>query len=86
MVHEPCADANRLAAPFVALGGFDIDSTHRLVLQAMTIAEMERIARAQLAKIAASPELESELAAVLDGARLHGVTHDGALCFAAVRA
>jgi SAM-dependent methyltransferase len=86
MVHEPCADANRLAAPFVALGGFDIDSAHRLVLQSLAVADIERAALAQLTMIAASPELEAQLAAILDGARLHGISQDGALLLAAVRA
>jgi SAM-dependent methyltransferase len=85
MVHEPCADASRLAAPFLALGGFEIEASHHLVLQAMAVADVERTARARLASVPGSPELEAQLAAVLDAARLHGISHDGALCLAAIR-
>jgi SAM-dependent methyltransferase len=85
LVHNPCVSAAQLAAPFLFLGGFRIDYSYRLMLQAVPVARMETSAREQLATIGGCPQLAAALSSLLDRARLHGFTDDGGLCFSAVR-
>ena len=85
LVHWPCVDADRLADPFLTLGGFHIDYTHRLLLQTVAVSRVETLGREQLASIGECPRLEAELFALLDRARLHGFTDDGAIMFCASR-
>lgn len=89
MVHNPCASAERLTAPFRALGGWQLDCAHRLVLEELPVDQMERSGRRQLDTItdrSERRELEARLIALLDRARLDGYTQDGALCLSATRA
>ncbi|MBM0104964.1 class I SAM-dependent methyltransferase [Steroidobacter sp. S1-65] len=85
LVHNPCVQAVRLAAPFVALGGFRIDYSHRLLLQGIDISKVERVGREQLALIGGCAVLERALLTLLDRARLDRFTDDGALMFCASR-
>jgi SAM-dependent methyltransferase len=86
LVHNPCVSVTQLTAPLLMLGGFRIDYGHRLILQAMPLSRMEALAREQLAAIGDVPDLKADLLRLLDRARLHGITDDGALCFCATRA
>jgi SAM-dependent methyltransferase len=85
LVHNPSVSINQLAAPFLILGGFRIDYSYRLLLQDVPISRIEATAREQLVAIGGSEELETDLVRLLDRARLHGFTDDGALCFCAAR-
>jgi len=84
-VHNPCVCAAQLAAPFLLLGGFRIDYSYRLMLQAVPLSTVEASARKQLATIDRCDRLEAALSRLLDRARLHGFTDDGSLCFSALR-
>lgn len=85
LVHNPCVSAAQLAAPFLFLGGFRIDYSYRLMLQAVPVARMETSAREQLATIGGCPQLEAALSSLLDRAHLHGFSDDGGLYFSALR-
>lgn len=85
LVHNPCVSAAQLAAPFLFLGGFRIDYSYRLMLQAVPVARLEASAREQLATIGGCAQLEAALSSLLDRASLHGFTDDGGLCFSALR-
>ena len=85
LVHWPCVDPDRLAAPFVALGGFSIDFNYRLLLQTVPVAKLERLGREQLALTGGCPRLETKWVTLLDRARLHGITDDGAVTLCATR-
>lgn len=50
MVHNPCPSAMDLAAPFLALGGFDIDIAHHLRLQPVAVETLEAKAQAHLTR------------------------------------
>ena len=84
-VHSPCVGAAELAQPYRLLGGFHIEYSYRLILQAVPPARISALGRLQLERIAKSPELEAQLQELLDRARLHGFSDDGALSFSAVR-
>jgi SAM-dependent methyltransferase len=85
LVHNPSVSVSQLAEPFLVLGGFRIDYSYRLLLQDRPLFRMEAMAREQLAAIGGSEQLEADLARLLDRARLHGFTDDGALTFCAAR-
>jgi SAM-dependent methyltransferase len=85
LVHDPCVTVAQLTAPFLMLGGFRFDCRYRLILQAMPLSKVEALARQSLAAIHGDPDLESELARLMDRTRLHGITQDGALCLCAER-
>jgi SAM-dependent methyltransferase len=85
LVHNPCVTVAQLTAPLLMSGGFRIDYCYRLILQAVPLSRMEALAQAQLAAIRGGPDLETELASLMDRARLHGITDDGALCLCATR-
>jgi ubiquinone/menaquinone biosynthesis C-methylase UbiE len=85
LVHNPCVSIAQLTAPLLMLAGFRIDYCYRLILQRMPLSRMEARAHEQLAAIHGSPDLEAELADLMDRARLHGITEDGALCLCAKR-
>jgi len=85
MVHNPCPAPPELAAPFMALGGFEIDLSCRLVLRPVPIETMAVDAREQLSLVDDDPELRRELGEILDRARRHGATDDGAILMTAER-
>lgn len=85
MVHHPCIAAGRLARPFEVLGGFELDWAYRLLVQPIPVERMEQLGQRQLATVPASRDLERRLEELLDQARLHGWSHDGSICFAAIR-
>lgn len=84
MVHNPCPTAADLVRPFLALPDFEIDLTHRLRLQPLDLAAVE--ARAEVQMGAGGVEHDRvRLDPVLDEARRHGVTDDGAVLLVARR-
>jgi SAM-dependent methyltransferase len=85
LVHNPCVSVAQLTAPLLMLGGFRIDYRYRLILQRMPLSRMETLAHERLGAIHGSPDLEMELAHLMDRARLHGITEDGALYLCATR-
>lgn len=85
LVHNPCVDAARLAAPLLALSGFRIDYSYRLLLQTVPITRIEAAGREQLAALGGCAELERQLVSLLDRARLDGITDDGAVSWRASR-
>jgi SAM-dependent methyltransferase len=85
LVHNPNPSAAELALPLLAIGGFQIVYDYRLILQPVPLAKIEATARAQLALIDNDPLLTSNFDALMDQARLHGFSDDGALLFSATR-
>lgn len=85
MVHAPSIDAADLAASFEGPGGWQIDCRYRLILQDVSIDDLERRTRPRLDEAYADEGIREKLDALLDRARLHGMTEDGALLFKAVR-
>ncbi|MDZ3830793.1 MAG: class I SAM-dependent methyltransferase [Sphingopyxis sp.] len=85
MVHFPVIDTATLATAFAGPERWQIDVGYRLVHQGISIDVMEGRARGRLAEAGCTDNLAHELAPLLDRARLHGVTEDGAVLFCADR-
>jgi len=85
MVHNPCPALLELAAPYLSLSGFELDLACRLVLHPVSIEAMVAKAEKQLALADDAPEFARQLSAILDRARLHGMTDDGAVLLTAKR-
>jgi len=86
MIHWPSVSAEQLAKPFRVLGSFRIDCRYRLTPLAISLERMLEHARDQLAKVRNPFERELALEAIVDRARLDGISEDGAILFSAVRA
>jgi SAM-dependent methyltransferase len=85
MVHEPNVTAAQLARPFTGREEWRIDCRHRLILQPLPLDEIEEQAKHQLASTGPSHALEDALESLLDRARQHGLSDDGAILFVASR-
>jgi SAM-dependent methyltransferase len=85
MVHGPCIPATRLMAPFQSMRGFRLDFSYRLILQSVPLSHMEALAQSRLERVADDARLQAELSQLLDRARLHGVSEDGAVTLCAQR-
>lgn len=84
MVHNPLPCARALIEPLAAAGcGHGIDYRQRLVLTPWPIDEVTAAAERQLARIGPDAGLSDRLARILDDARLHGISDDGAIMLAA---
>lgn len=86
MVHDPSLTAAQLARPFSGREEWRIDCRHRLILRPLPLDEIEEQAKRKLAAAGASRALEDALEILLDGARRHGLSDDGAILFVATRA
>lgn len=84
MVHNPCPTVAALTAPFLAVGGYDLDLRNRLKLQAVDVEGLAVKGRGRLAQ-AGSVGDHDALVRILDSARIHGVTDDGAILLIATR-
>ena len=85
MVHDPSVTAAQLMRPFIGRDEWQIDCRHRLILQPLPLYEIEAQAKRQLAAAGPSRPLEDALERLLDRARQHGVSDDGAILFSATR-
>ncbi|HET9215352.1 MAG TPA: class I SAM-dependent methyltransferase [Terriglobia bacterium] len=85
MVHDPSLTAAQLARPFGGREEWRIDCRHRLILQPRPLDEIEEKAKRQLAATGPSRALEDALEILLDRARRHGLSDDGAILFVATR-
>jgi len=83
MVHDPSVTAAQLARPFSGREEWRIDCRHRLILQPLPLQEIEEQAKRQLASIGPSRALEDALESLLDRARQHGLSDDGAILLVA---
>jgi hypothetical protein len=80
MVHNPvpgAAEIMTLLAGRSDIAGFDYAC--RLVLSPWPLEEVRKAADAQLAALGRDAELEAALARILEDARRHGISRDGAL-------
>ncbi|HEU5135790.1 MAG TPA: class I SAM-dependent methyltransferase [Steroidobacteraceae bacterium] len=85
MVHDPSVTAAQLARPFNGRDEWRIDCRHRLILQPLPLREIEEQAKRRLAAAGPSRALEDALEILLDRARQHGLSDDGAILFVAIR-
>jgi SAM-dependent methyltransferase len=84
MVHNPLSAPATLAAPFLGLG-FGVEFGCRLILDPLDPSELESKGQAKLAEGHGDAELQSRLSAIMDEARIHGVTDAGAVMLTAAR-
>ena len=85
LVHQPSLSAARLARPFLALDDFRIDCRFRLLPVEISIEALLAVAGKQLDKAGNPPDLVAKLHPIIDRARLHGISEDGAMLFCAAR-
>jgi SAM-dependent methyltransferase len=81
----PALSAAQLTRPFSALGGFLMEFRYQLVLAAASLEAWTERARGRLTQSNGLDDLELELRAILDRARLEGVGEGGAVLFTAAR-
>lgn len=84
-VHYPCPDVSTLLSAFAAHGGFLVDCSTHLLLRPVPLGMIEARARQHLELVDDAELLGSDLVRLLDDARLHGVSDDGALIVLARR-
>ena len=85
MVHDPSVTAAQLTRAFDGREEWRIDCRHRLILQPLPLHVIEEQAKRQLAATGPSRALEDALESLLDRARQHGLSDDGAILFVASR-
>lgn len=84
LIHNLCPSAGELAAPFQALGGYDIDVGYRLILRPLPPERVSADGEAHLDRLSGERAREAaELARILERARREGVSDDGAVLFTA---
>jgi SAM-dependent methyltransferase len=85
MVHQPILSAERLVRSFLALDDFQIDCRYRLLSREIPVEALLVMAGKQLDRASNPPDLSAKLYSIIDRARLHGVSEDGAILLCAAR-
>jgi SAM-dependent methyltransferase len=79
MVHNPVLPLGELIGPIAREPRYQIDVVHRLLFSEAQVAEFEGYGQNQLAKLTDKDGFAKRLSPILDDARLHGISHDGAV-------
>ncbi len=85
MIHDPSITAAQVANPFRGRDDWHLDCRHRLILLSIPLDTIEEKAKSQLGAISSSRHIEDALETLLDRAREHGLSDDGAILFVASR-